>query len=225
MPSKQLYNTCFGVLLWLSRAQATWASTEPLAARGPPRVRYTQHSARLSKREFTPTTIYITVIVSVVGTAALAAVGICWDLNRRRRASKLREMEEARRPRKPISYDHFPVEPGEASEHSEVEVGITHPPKLAMDASWNRYLTPPPSLLSGSGPISPPPSFNPTSMLHPEPLHCVYDENSVPPSPFPADMQGPLVSPPGLEDHHLSRGTESPDNSAGSHAPSGILYH
>lgn len=207
MPSKQPHNACLGALLWLSGVKMAYALGTPHARRD---LGSSKRSGLLLKRDAPSTTTYIAIIVSVVGTVTLVTIGICWDLRRRRKASKQRQMEEARHPRQPISYDHFPVEPGEASEHNEA--GPTLGQQLnstVMSAASASPITLPPGAHLASGPIR---HFNPDQTHAPD-----YDTAVAPPIYMHGSETTGPPCPPGLESlHSSSEGTPV----TGSHASS-----
>ncbi|KAG8838287.1 hypothetical protein FRC18_005203 [Serendipita sp. 400] len=99
------------------------------------------HTISFYKRQLSShTKTYIGVVVGIFGTIVVISAFVCWDLLRRRRASRMREMEEARRPRVPISYDHFPVEDGdgEALQHHSQDVVVGRQPLTIPAGSGSR---------------------------------------------------------------------------------------
>ena len=127
-------------------------------------------------------------------------------------------MEEARHPRQPISYDHFPVEPGEAPDHNQAENPLGPPFNPVMSvASTNRPLTLLPS--GEAAQPSGPHSFNPEQTLHTEAPE--YEETGVAPPPFTVYMHAHAAEPPcppGLESHHSS-------SLGGSHTTESSRHH
>lgn len=162
-------------LLWLSLSQSVLGMEDTTSPARRSFVNGDRDLHTLSKRAGSSKTTYIAVVVGVVGTLAIVSAGVCWDLHRRRRRSRQRQMEEARHPREPISYDHFPVEsePGAETGSPRVAVnasGINSPPTMTMSAASHlapltiqggSRLTSPPGLE-----LSPPPIAH-TRASHP----------------------------------------------------------
>jgi hypothetical protein len=66
----------------------------------------------------TSKSVYIGVISGILGAIVILTVGVCWNIQRKRIASKRRQLEEARYPRDPASYAHFPVRPGDEEDEA-----------------------------------------------------------------------------------------------------------
>lgn len=171
-----------------------------------PPLELTRRNHDLSKRALPKrTATYIGVVVGIVGTAFVVTAYICWDLNRRRRHSRQRQMEEERYPRPPMSYDHFPVEPGDevpvisrpapVMATSSRPITIPPPPEGLVYEYGQDVVLGPPTTTKHRGSMSPPPGLE-TAVQRPS-ANVPSPSSSRPPTA----SAPPAYTPPGSEDH------------------------